>query len=143
MESRNYSHPSVRRLRHALTAVRTGSISCVYNCFSVAITCPGLSGWNLACIIIIPACDDFLMLDFVGPKLQCSRSVIKLSMISKNHLQPFLSALLWIVHYHFNPHCSYPLRSNCFSVVFVFLVSCLCTTDFRFVKGWCSVWRIS
>lgn len=42
-----------------------------------------------------------------------------------------------------NPHCSYPLRSSCFSVGFVFLVSSLCTTDFRFVKGWCLVWRIS
>ncbi len=34
-ESRNLNHPSVRRLRHALTAVRTGSISSVYICFSM------------------------------------------------------------------------------------------------------------
>jgi monoamine oxidase len=36
MESRNYNHPSVRRLRHALTAVRTGSISSVNGLVSFA-----------------------------------------------------------------------------------------------------------
>ncbi len=38
---------------------------------------------------------------FMCPKLHFSRSIIKLSMISKNHLQPFLSAFLWIFQYHF------------------------------------------
>ncbi len=53
MESLNDNHPPVCRSRHALTAVRTGSISCVCIFFSAAT-------WNLA-ILIIPLCDVLVM----------------------------------------------------------------------------------
>ena len=87
MESRNYNHPSVRRLRHAR--------------FHLFIFCFSMVRWNLA-MIIIPLCDVFVMLDFME-KLFCD--IVVRSQHSTNHgrtepvvfhfVQSYNGASLW------------------------------------------------